>query len=70
MIFKTVSAILQQKAAYSELEAYVKETFTDFETHKIFNKDNHSTRLLMRIWRINSLWMLMRVKEAKQEIEP
>lgn len=69
MIFKTVSAILQQKSAYAELEEYVKETFTDFETHKIFNKDNHSTRLLMRIWRINSLWMLMRVKEAKQEID-
>lgn len=69
MIFKTVSAILQQKSAYSELEEYVKETFTDFETHKIFTKDNHSTRLLMRIWRINSLWMLMRVKDAKLEID-
>lgn len=69
LIFKTVSTILQQKSAYAELEQYVKDSFADFETHKIFNKDNHSTRILMRIWRINSLWMLMRTEEAKTEID-
>lgn len=69
LIFRAVSAILQQKAAYSELEKYVKDTFEDFETHKLFNKENHATRILMRIWRINCLWMLVRVKDAKAEIQ-
>lgn len=69
LIFRTVSAILQQKAAYPELNKYVKETFEDFESNKLFSKENHSTRLLMRIWRINCLWIMLKVKEAKAEID-
>ena len=69
LIFRTVSAILQQKAAYPELNKYVKETFDDFEENKLFSKENHSTRLLMRIWRINCLWIMLKIKEAKTEID-
>lgn len=69
LIFRTVSAILQQKAAYPELNKYVKETFDDFEENKLFSKENHATRLLMRIWRINCLWIMLKVKEAKTEID-
>ncbi|MDX2249751.1 MAG: hypothetical protein SF052_23405 [Bacteroidia bacterium] len=68
MILKAVVTILIQKSAYSELEVYVKNTFEDFETHKVFNKDNHSTRVMMRIWRVNSLQKLLRLEEAEAEI--
>ncbi len=67
-IFRAVAAILQQKSAYSELEKYVKETFTNFETHHIFNKDNHNFRILMQVWRINSLGLLLRLKEAREAL--
>ncbi|MEZ4829645.1 MAG: hypothetical protein R3C61_25665 [Bacteroidia bacterium] len=69
MILKAVVTILIQKSAYSELEAYVKDAFEDFEAHKLFHKDNHATRVLMRIWRINSLQKLLRLEEAETEIQ-
>ncbi|MEO0473868.1 MAG: hypothetical protein AAF206_29940, partial [Bacteroidota bacterium] len=68
MILKTVVAILIQKSAYKELEEYVRKTFEEFEGNKWFNKDNHLNRLLMRIWRINSLQKLLRLDEADAEI--
>ena len=65
LIFRAVAAILQQKSAYFELEKYVKETLQDFEENQIFNKENHAFRILMQIWRINSLGILLRLHEAK-----
>ena len=50
---------------YFELEKYVKETLQDFEENQIFNKENHAFRILMQIWRINSLGILLRLHEAK-----
>lgn len=69
MILKTVVSILIQKSAYRELAEYAKEMFEDFSANKLFNKDNHSTRLMLRIWRINSLQKLLALKEAKKEID-
>ena len=69
MILKTVVSILIQKSAYRELAEYARETFQDFAAHKLFNKDNHSTRLMLRIWRINSLQKLLELEEAKKEID-
>lgn len=66
LIFRAVAAILQQKSAYAELEKYVKETFTEFKNAQIFNKENHSFRILMQIWRINSLGLLLRLEEARE----
>jgi hypothetical protein len=68
MIFKTVSAILLQKGAYDELESYVKETFDDFDALGLFDKETHTIKLLMRIWRINALQKLLRLSEAAEEI--
>ncbi|MEM6766627.1 MAG: hypothetical protein AAF824_09570 [Bacteroidota bacterium] len=68
MVMKAVVSILIQKSAYRELEQYVKETFEDFERNKLFSKDNHSTRLLMRIWRINALQKLLELQEAINDI--
>lgn len=69
MILKAVVSILIQKSAYGELESYVAKTFAEFEDHKIFNRDNHSIRLMMRIWRINSLQKLLRLEDAQEEID-
>ncbi len=69
IILRTVLSILVQKAAYKELEAYLYNTFQNFEQQNWFNKDNHSVRILMRIWRINSLQKLLDLKASAQEIE-
>ncbi|MEZ4773184.1 MAG: hypothetical protein R3D00_08375 [Bacteroidia bacterium] len=69
MILKAVVTILIQKSAYSELNEYVKNAFEDFEVNKLFNKDNHSTRVMMRIWRVNSLQKLLKLEEAETQIE-
>lgn len=69
MILKTVVSILIQKSAYRELEQYVKQAFANFDDTGLFDKSNHPTRLLMRIWRINSLLKLLDLEEAEKEID-
>ena len=69
MILRTVVSILIQKSAFKELEEYVKETYEDFSNNNLFNKDNHATRLMLRIWRINSLQKLHDLEAANEEIE-
>ena len=69
MIMKTVLASLIQKSAYQELAAYTQEVFEIFEREGIFNQDTHNIRILIRIWRINSLQKLLRLSEAQEEIE-
>ena len=69
MIMKTVVSILIQKQAYRELEEYVGQLIEDFEKRKFFNKDNHQTRLLMRVWRLNSLLKLLELEKAEEDIQ-
>lgn len=69
LILKTVVSILIQKSAYDELGEYVKRTYEEFEQNGRFNKENHHTRLMLRIWRINSLQKLLQLEEAGKEIE-
>jgi tetratricopeptide (TPR) repeat protein len=67
-IFRTVSTLLLQKEAYGQLVDYVDQTISEFEKHKLFSKDTHSTRLLMRIWLILSLFKLYRLKRMETEL--
>ncbi len=69
MIMKTVVSILIQKGAYRELEEYVKNVFEDFEANKLFNQDTHNIRLLMRVWRINSLLKMLHLEQAEQVLD-
>jgi hypothetical protein len=69
IILRTVLSILVQKSAYRELETYLSKTFAEFEQNGWFDKENHSTRILMRIWRINSLQKLLELSASGQEIE-
>lgn len=68
-IFRTVSALLLQKEAYDQLVAYTRTTIEDLDRNNQFNNDNHSERLLMRLWLVNSLFKTCRFHEAEQQLE-
>lgn len=68
-VARTVCAILLRKGAYVELEKYIRSTFAEFEELKLFNRNTHSFRLLMRIWWINALRKLLRFSEEAQQIK-
>lgn len=68
-LFRTVSALLLQKEAYQQLVEYLRQTISEFETEQLFNNDNHATRLLMRLWLVNSLYKTYRFAEALQELD-
>ncbi len=67
-IYKAVSTILFKKGAYRDLEEYILKTFEEFESADLFDRNNHSTRLLMRTWRINSLAKLLEIQEVHQQL--
>lgn len=69
MILRTVVSILIQKSAWDNLATYSQRIFSEFEEEKIFNADNHPTRLMLLIWRINALHKLLRLDEAAPVIE-
>jgi hypothetical protein len=68
-IFRTVSALLLQKEAFDQLASYTEKTIGEFEQAGLFNNDNHSERLLMRLWLVNSLFKTMRLAEASTQLE-
>ncbi len=55
-IYRTVRNILLQKKDYTSLEAYLINTFTDFEKKKFFTRNNHDTKLEMLSWIANTLF--------------
>lgn len=69
MILRTVVSILIQKSAWDNLATYAQKIFAEFIEEKIFNADNHPTRLMLLIWRINALHKLLRLDEATPVIE-
>lgn len=69
MILRTVVSILIQKSAWDNLATYTERIFSEFEQEKIFNADNHPTRLMLLIWRINALHKLLRLDKAAPVIE-
>lgn len=69
MIMKTVLSSLIQKSAYLEIAEYTRKIFHQFEEEGIFKQETHNVRLMLRIWRINSLQKLLRLTEAQPEIE-
>ena len=68
-VARTVCAILLRRGGYEELETYVEKTFHEFEDAKLFDRNTHSFRLLMRIWWINALRKLLRLSEESQQIK-
>lgn len=68
MIMKTVASILIQKSAYRELALYCQKTFEELDKAKGFNRENHPSRLMLRIWRVNSLQKLLDIPAAEKEV--
>jgi len=68
-VARTVCAILLRRGVYDELERYIAKTFHEFEDAKLFDRNTHSFKLLMRIWWINALRKLLRISEEAQQIK-
>jgi hypothetical protein len=55
-IYQSVSRILLQQQDYKSLEKYLLKTYLEFTKEKLFNKNNHDTKLQMLTYLINSLF--------------
>ncbi len=68
LLFQTVSTILHSKGAWPQLVEYLFETIRHFEENELFNQDNHTSRLLMRLRLIISLYNSYRLNEAAEQL--
>jgi hypothetical protein len=55
-IYHSLSRILLQKQDYQSLENYLLKTYTEFNREKLFNKNNHDTKLQMLTYISNALY--------------
>lgn len=55
-IYQSVSRILLQQQDYKSLEKYLLKTYDEFTKERLFNKNNHDTKLQMLTYLINSLF--------------
>lgn len=55
-IYDSVCRILLQQQNFISLEKYLLKTFTEFTREKLFNQNNHDTKLQMLTYLINSLF--------------
>lgn len=63
-IYHAVSQILIQKHDYGNLEAYLLQTYMDFQQHHLFTKVNHQTKLQMLTYLVNALSKNEKTNEA------
>jgi hypothetical protein len=76
-IYDSVSRILLQQQNFISLEKYLLKTYAEFSNEKLFNQNNHDTKLQMLTYLINSLFKngkidasleyAEKLKEAMQE---
>ncbi len=62
-MYQGVSQVLLQSHQYALLENYLLKTYHSFRDEKLFNKNNHETKLQMLIYLVNSLY-----KNGKQKL--
>lgn len=55
-IYEAVSRILLQKEDFVSLENYLLSTYDEYSKEKLFNKNNHDTKLQMLTYLINALF--------------
>jgi hypothetical protein len=55
-IYHAVTQILLQKRNYEALEQYLLDTYNEFTTEFMFNRNNHETKLQMLVFIINTLF--------------
>lgn len=63
-IYHAVSRILLQKREYKALEDYLLAIYKEFETEKLFTKNNHDTKLQMIVFVVNTLFKNGKLKES------
>lgn len=68
-IYHSLSRILLQQHDYVSLEKYLLETFDEFSAEKLFNKNNHDTKLQMLTYLVNSLFKNGKYDAALQYAE-
>jgi hypothetical protein len=65
-IYAAVSQILLQRHEYNSLEQYLLKTYKEFERDKLFNRNNHDTKLQMLTYIVNSLFKNKKMKQSLQ----
>ena len=68
LITRTVATLLQQKSAFPQLIDFLNAQIYEFKESKVFNNNNHSFRLQMRLWLTISLFKEYRLQEAWENI--
>lgn len=63
-IYQAVSRILLQQHDYIELEKYLRLTFKEFTSDKLFNKNNHDIKLQMLTYFANALFKNRKFEES------
>lgn len=63
-IYTAASQILLQKHQYPLLETFLKKTYGEFSKEKLFNKNNHDTKLQMLTYLVNTLHKNNKFKQS------
>ena len=68
-IYDAVTQILLQKRQYPALEEYLLGMYADFIKEKLFNKNNHDTKLQMLVFIVNTLFKTEKLNESLKYTE-
>lgn len=68
-IYQAVSQILLQRHDYANLEDYIRTTYAEFESEKLFTRGNHQTKLQMLTYMANALFKTGKSEESLQWAE-
>ncbi|MEO8086599.1 MAG: hypothetical protein ABI763_07255 [Bacteroidota bacterium] len=63
-IYDAVTQILLQKRQYPALEEYLLSMYTDFVKEKLFNKNNHDTKLQLLVFIVNTLFKTDKLNDS------
>jgi len=63
-IYDAVTQILLQKRQYHALEEYLLSMYDDFVKEKLFNKNNHDTKLQMLVFIVNTLFKTDKLNDS------
>ncbi len=63
-IYQAVSQILLQKHDFQNLEGYLLTTYKQFSEEKLFNRNNHNTKLQMLTYLVNTLFKNGKIEES------
>jgi tetratricopeptide (TPR) repeat protein len=68
-IYHAVSQILLSQHDFPNLEDYLRVTYADFDSEKLFNKGNHQTKLQMLTYMVNALFKNDKLEESLEWAE-